>query len=431
MSQNRNSNKTHFIFGTADLFSIENSDDIVVLGRVTGKASVGDTVSITNFGEDAAPVFTSEITAIDINHETFETAEDCMAGLRIKNGARYHLKTSTVIYRGNPSADEKYANFASSIMAKINFTGIPTDSLDRYSLSEYAEIIRLECIAMKQKNTIEAVNRYRNLLDEMAPKIKEKLFASDYIYCVYCTATGDPFLSSSVYSKDDGLASQPPLIQLITEAFLPLAVKKYSSDLFEIKRIDNGADKTGIKKFLGDCFFVYGAAGFSMLYEDASVLSFGLIDEADHKKNYPLPVPVCNPEICALTNLIIQMGIPKNKDESIVTGFYFNVLGEKLPEASLLIPVRSELVKNENGTVSFEGDGLPDLPVIKTDEDRFAVPVFTDIIHMLNLYGNDYNAVSGNLASFTEKYDLMINPSESNPEGCYISKEMAEHLNIL
>ena len=409
-----------FIMGVADVFPFEGTADMVVIGNVSGTVNIGDTVSIINFGEDNAQTFSGEVCGIEVNKNTTDSVTDSFAALRIKNGSEYNLKTGTVIFNGEHEMQDMYNNFAAAFMAQMDVIGLKEQTLSRASLSECAEIVRTDHLLVQLKNIKRTNDEFKKQNSVINGIIREKLFASEYIYCVYSKATGEPYMKSDVYKNGDGLSSAPPVIILITEAFLPFAKLKYSSEDFELRKIENGKDKNGIEKFLGFSFYVNGAAGASLIYDDVIIPAGVFISLEEHNKKYPLPLPVTNPEIQALSLLINQIGQPKNDDENTILNFYCKLIVNRMSEAVVLVPVSSDEKKNET-----EG---PDIPVVKTGDDRYAVPLFTDAVHLLSFFGEKYDAIANKISFFTDKYDIVINPSDKNPNGCYFSREMIEQL---
>jgi hypothetical protein len=227
-------------------------------------------------------------------------------------------------------------------------------------------------------------------------------------------------MKSAVYKNDNGLSAEPPVIILITESFLPFAKIKFPTEEFEMRKIENGNDKNDIEKFIGYNFYINGAAGVSLLYDDVIVPGQLFISKDEYDKKYPLPLPVANPEIQALMLLIHQIGDAKNDDEKIILNFYYQLIVNRMDEAIFLVPAGA----NEKE----ETKGSPDIPVVKTGDDRYAVPLFTDVLHMVAFFGNKYDVIANKAAAFTDNYDIIINPSDINQQGCYFSKEMLEQL---
>ncbi len=409
-----------FIMGAADVFPLEGTADMVVIGNVSGTVNIGDTVSIINFGDDNAQMFSAEICGIETNNNKADSVTDSFAALRIKNGSEYNLKIGTVFFSGDHETHDMYNNYATAFMAQMDVVGLKEQTLRNASHSECAEIVRTDHLLVQLKNikrTNAELQKQSSIINVI---IREKLLASEYIYCVYSKATGEPYMKSDVYKNGEGLSSAPPVIILITEAFLTFAKLKYSSEDFELRKIENGKDKNGIEKFLGFSFYVNGAVGVSLLYDDVIIPAGVFISLEEHNKKYPLPLPVANPEIQALSLLINQIGQPKNDDENTILKFYCKFIVNRMSEAVVLVPVSSDDKKNET-----EG---PDIPVVKTGDNRYAVPIFTDAVHLLSFFGDKYDAIANKISFFTDKYDIVINPSDKNPNGCYFSKEMIEQL---
>ena len=91
-----------------------------------------------------------------------------------------------------------------------------------------------------------------------------------------------------------------------------------------------------------------------------------------------------------------------------------------MSEALVLFTVSSD--KKENV------DEAPDFVALKTVDDRYAIPLFTDAVHLISFFGEKYDIIASKISVFTEKYDIIINPSDINQRGCYFSKEMLEKL---
>lgn len=416
----KNNKNSRFIMGVADVFALNETDDMVVVGNVSGTVHIGDTVSIINFGEDNAQTFSGEICEIEINKNTVDSVTDSFAALRIKSGSEYGLKTGTVIYSGDHEMQDMYNNYAVAFMAQMDVVGLKEQTLRNASLSECAEIVRTDHLLVKRKNiqrTNAELQKQSSIINGI---IREKLYDSDHIYCVYSRSTGEPYMKSDVYKNGDRLSAAPPVLILITEAFLPFAELKYPSEFYELRKILNGKEKNGIEKFLGFGFYVNGAAGVSLLYDEVVVPAYAFISQEEHNKKYPLPLPVTNPEIQALSLLIDQIGQPKTDDEKTILDFFYKLIVSRMSEAVMLVPVSSD--KKENA------DEGPDMPVVKTEDDRYAVPVFTDAVHFLSFFGDKYDAIANKISLFTDKYDIVINPSDKNPNGCYFSREMLERL---
>ena len=227
-------------------------------------------------------------------------------------------------------------------MAQMDVIGLKEQTLNRASLSECAEIVRTDHLLVQLKNikrTNDEIKKRNSVINSI---IREKILASEYVYCVYSKATGEPYMKSDVYKNGDSLSAAPPVLILITEAFLPFAKLKYSSEDFELRKIENGKDKNGIEKFLGFSFYVNGASGISLLYDDVVIPAHTFISQEEHTKKYPLPLPVANPEIQALSLLINQIGQPKNDDENTILKFYCKLIVNRMSEVVVLVPVSSD-----------------------------------------------------------------------------------------
>ena len=50
-----------FVFGIIDTFTLKESDDLVVVGRVNGKVEIGDSVFVTNPGDASEDPFETTV----------------------------------------------------------------------------------------------------------------------------------------------------------------------------------------------------------------------------------------------------------------------------------------------------------------------------------------------------------------------------------
>lgn len=406
---------SEFIFGVADVFRLKDSDDCVVIGNVYGTVNVNCNVNIVNFGDDDAETFKSDIIGLEINKEKVSEASDCLVALRIKEGVSYKVKIGTIIYSGTFGIDSMFRIYSDALKMKMNITGFKYDKLDYFSISDCAEIWRLEQKAISEKSDEKSISDFQDKINALGLAIKEKLLESDEIYCLYNRATGEPYIFSEMILDENYFESEPPAIMVFTKTFLSLAQRKYTTENFEIVKIENRNEKKGIEKFLGEMFWVYGAVCVNVVYEEVKVSASLLIKEEKYKKEYPLSVPVCNPELLRWVTLFNQVKNIETPDGIKVTNIYYSLISKELNNAVFLTPATYD--KSE------ENEEVPELMVQEVSDNRYVVPLFTDINHLRRLFGDDCGVYVNKIDFFASNYDCSINPSDEDAEGCYITKE--------
>ena len=76
------------LMGIRDVFSVKDSKDLIVVGRVQGIIKEGAAVYLTNCGEDDATQFLTVVKTIEKGpSQPVTEAGDCMVALRLENGS--------------------------------------------------------------------------------------------------------------------------------------------------------------------------------------------------------------------------------------------------------------------------------------------------------------------------------------------------------
>lgn len=77
--------------------------------------------------------------------------------------------------------------------------------------------------------------------------------------------TGCPYLFTGTYKDGENLITIPPNIRIYTKASADLTAStiEEGSD-FELRKISNGPDGSGIHNFLGETFYMDGACGIEI-----------------------------------------------------------------------------------------------------------------------------------------------------------------------
>ena len=87
-----------FAMGIRALYTLQDTEDLVVVGRVEGTVRVGDAVYISNPGEDDSYQFVTTVLGIETGPNTrVKEASGCQAALRVERASRYQTKPGSVV----------------------------------------------------------------------------------------------------------------------------------------------------------------------------------------------------------------------------------------------------------------------------------------------------------------------------------------------
>lgn len=427
------------VLGIRNVFSLKESDDVVVVGRVQGTIHVGDTVYVTNCGEDDAEEFTTTIRGIETGPSTpAMEATDCNVGLRIENGTQYRVRKGTVLFTQRVSMKEISDTYTSTLgdvfVAEQNLD-ISDEDFEMLSMVDLAEIWRL-FLWFREKvnndNSEETRQADRKKLNRLGAELSKKILNADAVYCVYNKATGEPHMYSRTYRREDGsYMCTPPQITIGSKAYAEAMSGKLDSEKFEIKKIDNGEDKKGIYNFLGSTIYLNGACEIAVQSNQVAIGAEMLVPKPDYSNIPPQNIPVTNPDVMRWMLLIGQLGEPTGEDKTIIYRLYYRFLSREMVKASLLIPMKNngDMPKaDENGKIVLEkGMGI-ELPIINGKGDKAAVRMYTDWKRLRMVYGEEWGALVQPVNGMIDSFDCAINVTRYPAAGCYISKKMFEEM---
>lgn len=138
---------------------------------------------------------------------------------------------------------------------------------NRMSITDGAEMWRLYSwyhSRVMPDDTEEKRSQSRAGMEKLCALLSSKVLNVDEIYCLYNKNTGEPHLFSNTIRQDEGYLCTPPNIRIFTKAYADYQMKRYPAALFEMKKIEKGADGRGIENFLGSCFYLNGAQGIEI-----------------------------------------------------------------------------------------------------------------------------------------------------------------------
>lgn len=433
-----------FIVGVLEKYNLQDSDDCVIVGKIQGTVHVGDKVYITNYGDDDDELVVSSVTRIDADKK--KDLSECKEGfpaIFIKNGAMENIKPGTVI-RSFEEVDKElikntYINaIGDTYIGKMDLN-IDDSVLSTMSIADCAEVWRIYLWLLNKGNTErskEELDECRNKLSKLSAAMAHKVLSADEIYCVVNKNTGETNLFSRTIKKDEGYLVTPPEIKIIPKAYYDEASRAFPADKYSIVKIDNGDSGNGIFRFLSNAFFLQGACGVRIIYDQISISSVRFVDKPDFGDDVNTSgKPVTNTELARWILLRGQLGKAETEEEQIVARIYYRYIAKNIGSAQLILPVKKEGVMpepDENGNIKCDENFKLQYPIRNQSNGKQMVPVFTDWKHLRAEFGNDWNGLIQSMDEITKRFDVVINPNKNHPGGCcFISREAYEEMKTI
>ncbi len=427
------------LMGIQDVFSLKDSEDVVVVGTVKGTIKEGAAVYLTNCGEDEGGQFLTVVKSIETAPSVSATeATDCRVGLRLENGTAFKIKKGTVLFSRDASMKDVFGTYTGTLgdvfVSRQNLE-ISDAEFEVLSIADCAEIWRLflwyrnNIIKDDSEQTKQADKEKMNRIGAVLCK---KILGADAIYCVFNKMTGEPHMFSQTVNKGDGsYMCTPPRITIGTKGYAEAMVKQLSAEKYEIRKIDNGEDKKGIYNFLGSTFYLNGACGVCVQSQQTSIAAEMLVPKPDYSNVPPQNIPVTNPDLMRWMLLIGQLGKPEGKDAELIYRLYYKFMSMELVKAKLLVPMQheGEMPKaDEKGKAVLTKDMKFKLPTMKGKGEKAAVRMYTDWKRLRMVYGKEWGGMVQPVSGMIETFDCAINSTQFPAAGCYISKEMFEDM---
>ena len=267
-----------FIMGALDVYSLKDSEDCIVMGRVKGTIRKGDSVYVSDVGKDDGGIFITTVEGLEDgpNNEVVE-ATDCAVSVRLKFGMKSGTKPAMVLHSRDAKVAEvhnEYINALGDVYVGRKQLVLSLQEAESLSLTDCAEIYRLfawfHTNVMKNETEGEKAENKKKA-NAFGALLCKKLLDAGSVYCVFNKKTGEPHLfSKTIAQEDNNYLCTPPEITLLTKAYKEYLSVQFPEEMFEIKEISNGEDGKGIYNFLGSTFYLNGACGVRVLSEHTS-----------------------------------------------------------------------------------------------------------------------------------------------------------------
>jgi len=417
-----------FLLGALDVFKAKDSEDLIIIGRGTGKVERGTAIYIANPGSDDDAQFLSVVSDIQVTNgeewESVEEAKDRVMALRIERGTQYpYAKRTSVVYTREATVKEVHDAYITAMgdayIIKAELV-ISEEEMNRMSLTDLAELWRMNSwyhATVRKGEPEEDKQLNLSRLNKVCETLCRKIREADSFYCVYSKLTGEPYMFSRTVKKDEGYVCTPPNIRIIPKAYYSVYKDTYTTDKLELKLIENGEERKEICNFLGDSFYLNGAMGVEIITEMTPV-DAGALVKAPEKTDAPIvTVPVTNPDVMRWVLLLGQIGTPKNDDEKLIFNLYYSFFARAAKDARFLVPMK----KAEEKEIATQPG----------KNGRTAVKMFTDWRRFKALYDEEWGGLIQTMGNVIETFDIAINPGSFPGLGGYIEADMYEQMKLI
>lgn len=429
----------NFVMGVEDTFKLINSDDIIAVGKVKGKVKVGSAIYISNLGDDDTPVSLSTVLGIEINGKAVSEAADTKLAVKVENGSKLSMKTGSVLFTREASQKDVHSAYINALgdgYISFKHMELTKEDYDKMSLTDFAEVRRLYKFLIesrKEQETDEIREYNQKVMNAIGGNMCAKILQSKEIYVVVDKKTGEPHMLSRTYiDENDNFVTTPPDIMLITKAYFETWKTTFSPDRFELLKIENGQDGKGIYNFLGSTFYLNGACGVQVLFNDFSIDAAMLVEKPDYSKiENKASIPVTNPDLERWLLLYGQLDEAKTEQEKQLHSAYMGHIFRELATAKFIVPMKVEgqvTANDDKGSVTFnEGTKLA-LASRKGKGDKDAVEMFTDWKRFYMCYKAEdgFSGMIQPISGMIETFDCAINATKYLTSGCYVDKDFYE-----
>ncbi|MCR4787560.1 MAG: hypothetical protein K5888_03145 [Lachnospiraceae bacterium] len=437
-----------FFFGTEDVFELKGSDDIVAVGLVMGKIKTGDTVYITNPGDDDGKEESGTVVGIEINRMEARAAKNSVAALRIKDGKKYTLKTGTVLHQ--QKAPEKTIHDVYMMALGEGFITFKEMKLsqkefEKMSLTDLVELVNLYRLYLDNNKGPLAdtlTEHDREISEVMSSYLCKKLLLAKRIYVLINKKTGEPHMLSVTYENDNGeIITTPPDIVVLTKAYIDEWSKRFDTYTYEFLEVENGENGRGIHDYLGEAFYLNGACGVRILYENIVVVAEALVRRPDYSNLPEVQVPVTNPDLERWLLLTGQLDPPETLSEDKLQKALYSHLFKALASAKFIVPMK--MSEEGDGTGGPDSSDNPDgtlkqsspdkdqkketkmtISIQKGKNKKDAVRMYTDWkrFHMAYKEEDGWKGLVERIPNMIVTFDCAINVTDYPKAGCYIDR---------
>ena len=410
-----------FICGVFNTYPIENNTrDLAVAVRVKGIVCVGDTVYATNIGDDNNVVSNAEVVQIEVEKTNVNSAKDCIALMIIKDGNHTNIKKGTVLcMKETPLGEvtEAYVTALGDAFILNQRAILSEDDYAKAGIADLAEVMHLYTkyvLAKKKANDEEAIKDADKKIGVIRANLLNHIQQADEIFCAVDNSTGAPHMYVKLCRDGDKTMCSKPVIMLVPKAYVNLkrSEKALEADNVTLKKLS--AKDGELLDFLGEAFYLNGAAGAFVWYDEADFAAERIVSTAKDSNDESEEKNLYHPEIARWLLLIGQLSHYSGEDKNVVLNAFFGFLGQALKDVELWMPVKDE---NTFSVTMWEGN-----------DSRKTVDLYTDIPRLRSMYDDKWKPSLVKLDSIIQQYECNINATKFSGEGFHLSVEMYNKL---
>lgn len=433
-----------FSVGVYEIHPVNDSEDLVVFGRVNGTVKIGTAAVLSNMGADNETPFSTAIVGIEISEndgwKSVTEATDCFAFFKLNKAAAAKVRIATVLHDFEATYKQKHDTYINTLGDCVVVNGnmkLSSEEMNEFTFTDICELVRLYDLyhtEIKPDSTEEEKKETATMKDALALYACSRLLALEDLYIIGSKHTGEPFIFSRSVVKDKELVCTPPVIRVFTKAYLDNYRLSFNDEDYMFFKVENGTEKQGIKKFLLSQFMENGVWGVELLNEDVTVKAELIVAPPDYTGKKREEVPICNPNLVRWMLLMGQMPAPETDEAKTIFKAYYKFFSDELPKAHLIVPIQKDGSNDKSGSqrgVSVN-QGRKLVPAIQPSvgNGRDAVKMFTDLRRLGMMFdNNEWTAMVTNVSGVIGKYDCLINATQHVKGSFYLSKELYDEMN--
>lgn len=426
-----------FVYGVNDIFELADSEDIVSVGKVKGTIHIGDTIYISNLGDDDDELIVTTAVALEKNRMPVTEATDCFVSVRIRGGKAENIKPGSVIHSENVEDEIMHMVYVNTLgesyIGKRKFE-FSEDDLMRMSITDCAETMRLFVYMFtndKEAKSKSVVEETRKKCDAFRKVIAKKILMADEIYVIINKITEEPHMFSRTTKKDSGYFSSPAEIKIFTKAYLKVAKANFPEDKFEIRKIEHD----DIEQTLFDAFYLNGAYGVRVMFDSVAVAANTLVLPPDYSELRAIDRPLSNPDFMRWMLLRGQIGTPKTDEEKLVAKIYYRMFAIEMAKARFILPVKFDGEVPEYDEAGKFKEMLDEqkvkFPIVVGKDGKRLTFLYTDSKRFKRPAGDNWRALSIPMEQIVKYFDVAINTAPGEKTGCFVNNEMYKEIKMI
>ena len=431
----REESKNNACIGVLDLFSMKETNQLLIVGSLEGSLNIGDQLQFCNPDQGMESLGSVEVKKLSSqNKEVDSLTDEVLAHLVVDRiPSLDKLKKGSVLFSSGVEEEQKLSNYSDALyraFVAIQEGQLTNEDYLAASLDDSVEILRLFLWKCRQNQETESEESYQSntrKLERLAEIVKDKLLVADSVYAVYSEKTGEPYLFSTTYDRgEEGYLCTDPMIMLLTPSWYRQFKETIDSRPNSVvKLIENTEDKKGIENFLGTAFYLNGAMGAIFNSKEVSISASALVQKPDFSDLPEIQVPVMNPDLVRWMMLMGQLDYPITEEQELLYKLYYKFFSEAMPKAKFLLPLEAASGFPEGGQEAnsfvLEESAKFNIPTGEGKNGRNSVPVFTDWKRLRMVFDEKWNGMIESAGNMIEFFDYAINPTEYHEAGAYVS----------